>query len=197
MATPAQIAANRANAAKSTGPRTPEGKARSSQNNLRHGFRGGAAIINEQDPAFARILAGHIARYHPSGPAQLAAVHRIARHDYRRRLLDQMQDDLLLSGRLLSCPTALATLFAYAIKEDKKIAAAIREFREMQSISDVRTQSSTPEIEDSNVRTQFQLPEINTQTYEPNWLCSALSAPVHFQPLPSSATTLNWMYTWT
>ena len=37
-ASPEQIAANRANAAKSTGPRTPEGKARSSQNARTHGF---------------------------------------------------------------------------------------------------------------------------------------------------------------
>ena len=39
MATVAQILANRANARRSTGPRTPQGKARSSQNNRRYGFR--------------------------------------------------------------------------------------------------------------------------------------------------------------
>ena len=38
MATPAQIAANRANAQSSTGPRTREGKAASSQNALSHGL---------------------------------------------------------------------------------------------------------------------------------------------------------------
>lgn len=38
MTSPARIAANRRNAQRSTGPRTPEGKARSSQNSLRHGL---------------------------------------------------------------------------------------------------------------------------------------------------------------
>ena len=35
---PEQLAANRANAAKSTGPRTPQGKTRSAQNARKHGF---------------------------------------------------------------------------------------------------------------------------------------------------------------
>ena len=38
MATEKQIAANRLNALKSTGPRTPQGKLVSSLNNTRHGM---------------------------------------------------------------------------------------------------------------------------------------------------------------
>ena len=49
MATEAQIAANRRNAAKSTGPKTKRGRAASSQNARRHGLRGdvGDALLIE------------------------------------------------------------------------------------------------------------------------------------------------------
>lgn len=43
MISPAKLAANRANAIKSTGPRTPAGKARAAQNARRHGLR--AAVV--------------------------------------------------------------------------------------------------------------------------------------------------------
>ena len=58
MATPAQIAANRRNALKSTGPRTAAGKSASSRNALRHGLVARAAVIRGEDPAdFARFRA--------------------------------------------------------------------------------------------------------------------------------------------
>jgi hypothetical protein len=58
MATPAQIAANRRNAIKSTGPRTAAGKVASSRNGLRHGLAARAAVIPGEDPAdFERFRA--------------------------------------------------------------------------------------------------------------------------------------------
>ncbi len=47
MATPAQIAANRANSQKSTGPNTLEGRGRAAMNALIHGMR--SAIEAERD----------------------------------------------------------------------------------------------------------------------------------------------------
>src|ERR1017187_571785 len=47
---PEQLAANRANAAKSTGPRTPEGKTRSAQNARKHGFTASSyAVVRLED----------------------------------------------------------------------------------------------------------------------------------------------------
>ncbi len=49
MATPAQIAANQANAQKSTGPRTPPGKATSCRNSLKHGLSGRGIVLPEAE----------------------------------------------------------------------------------------------------------------------------------------------------
>ena len=57
MATPAQIAANRANAQKSTGPTSAEGKSISRFNALKHGLDAQSLIIPGEDPAAYDALA--------------------------------------------------------------------------------------------------------------------------------------------
>ena len=69
MATTAQIAANRSNAAKSTGPLTKSGKARSSRNALRHGLTAEQVVISGEDPAAFETLQDDLyAHYQPADP---------------------------------------------------------------------------------------------------------------------------------
>jgi len=57
MASPAQIGANQLNSRKSTGPRTPEGLARSSMDALKHGDRSRKlAMLREGACAFEERL---------------------------------------------------------------------------------------------------------------------------------------------
>src|SRR5512146_14868 len=49
MTTEAQITANRLNAQKSTGPRTPEGKAISARNAIKHGLLGENIVVEGED----------------------------------------------------------------------------------------------------------------------------------------------------
>ena len=57
MASQKQIDANRINARKSTGPRSPEGKAASKRNRLTHGIRAEEHVLPGEDPAeFRRFV---------------------------------------------------------------------------------------------------------------------------------------------
>ena len=75
MPTEAQINANRRNAQKSTGPKSPEGKAASALNALKSGIDAWSHIIPGEDPAELEALtaAFHL-HYQPVDPTQLALV---------------------------------------------------------------------------------------------------------------------------
>jgi hypothetical protein len=75
-----QLAANRANAAQSTGPRSPEGKARSSLNSRKHGFTASTfAVVRLEDiDEVARLREDAIAVYQPVNSQELFAIERIA-----------------------------------------------------------------------------------------------------------------------
>jgi hypothetical protein len=77
---PRRLAANRANAQRSTGPRTPEGKTRSAQNARKHGFRAStfAVVRLEELDEIARLKADLIAVYQPVNSQELFALEHVA-----------------------------------------------------------------------------------------------------------------------
>lgn len=71
MASDKKIAANRANAKKSTGPRTATGKARAALNGIPKGRLDGAMVIgSESCDTFHTLEAEYRATYRPQGPTQ-------------------------------------------------------------------------------------------------------------------------------
>ncbi len=71
MTSPNKIQANRRNAQKSTGPRTPQGKARSAQNALTHGLRAERVLLPGEDPELFRRFSDDLLReLNPATPRQ-------------------------------------------------------------------------------------------------------------------------------
>ena len=76
MASPAQHIANQANAQHSTGPRTPEGKARVAQNAVRHGLTAKHLVIRPDDQAeFDQFQADLAAELDPQGMIEALTFH--------------------------------------------------------------------------------------------------------------------------
>jgi len=74
----ARLAANRANAAKSTGPRTPQGKAKAAMNALKHGLTASAPTLQHEDPqTYATLEQSLLADLSPQTPLELILANRI------------------------------------------------------------------------------------------------------------------------
>ena len=99
----AKRAANQANARKSTGPTTPEGKARSSQNAIRHGLLADKAIIpddpQEDRAAFDELFRLLVIEHEPVGPTQRLLVERIAICYWRLRRALRYEADCIHNDR--------------------------------------------------------------------------------------------------
>jgi hypothetical protein len=84
MATEAQIEANRANAQKSTGPRTPEGKAVVSHNSVTHGLLARAGVIpGEQEDEFQAHREGLRKQLRPGAPLEDVLAERVVDLSWR------------------------------------------------------------------------------------------------------------------
>jgi hypothetical protein len=79
MATAKQTAANRENAKKSTGPSTPEGKAKSCMNHLSHGFASATGFIPTEDQEeFEGLLDDLLNHFQPANPHEQILVEKMA-----------------------------------------------------------------------------------------------------------------------
>ena len=95
MATTAQTNANRENAKKSTGPRTPQGKTVSSRNSLVHGMTSGKFLPPDADPQeFFQLLDQFRARFQPFDEVEDALVERLVAAEFKMRSVRYMDAGL-------------------------------------------------------------------------------------------------------
>jgi len=102
MASEAQVLANRANALKSTGPRTGAGKAIACRNAVKHGLTGGPDVIRSEDQgafdAHRERMLGELA---PVGSIESALAERVVSLSWRLKRVGRMQNetiDTLITG---------------------------------------------------------------------------------------------------
>jgi hypothetical protein len=79
-----KLAANRANAEKSTGPRSPLGKIISSANSSRHRILAASVVLDNESPKrFIALLNSFNAHYRPQDPIERSLVERMAVSHWR------------------------------------------------------------------------------------------------------------------
>ena len=95
MISDAQIAANRLNAEKSTGPASPEGRANSRFNSLKSGIYAKSAVLPGEDAAEREALAEAFRqRFHPKTPEQVSLVEELIRGNWILRRLRRSEESL-------------------------------------------------------------------------------------------------------
>ena len=91
-----QIAANRANAQKSTGPQTPAGKAKCSMNALRKGLYAGTVLLPKENPQeYDALRLLYQERLNPQTGYEQELVSQIAQIDWKRIRTEAIEASLL------------------------------------------------------------------------------------------------------
>ncbi|WAT17018.1 hypothetical protein OZN62_08690 [Aurantiacibacter sp. MUD11] len=96
MTSEKQMAANRSNAQKSTGPRTEEGKRRSSLNAFRHGVLSKTAVADHEDAFdYDLLLMALKGDFKPATAVELILVERITNLIWREKRLATAEADMI------------------------------------------------------------------------------------------------------
>jgi hypothetical protein len=170
MSTESQIDANRRNAQKSTGPRTPEGKSISSANALKHGLASGFRVLQaENQEEFDKLIAKYRRDFAPANSYEESLVEEMAQSRWRlaraRRLEAHMLDAMLDATSYSDSDTVLvfALLNNHAgpfVVIQRYIAAAERTgYRAHKQLSAIRRQEA---------RNKAQAARDSAQPNEPN-----------------------------
>jgi hypothetical protein len=108
----ARAEASRRNGARSRGPKTPEGKARSAQNALKHGLRAQKhVVLPEEDVSeFAELEAALVAELAPVGALQTVLARRVAVAVWRLARADRIETELFEERRFADGGLGLALI---------------------------------------------------------------------------------------
>jgi len=180
-----QHAANKANALRSTGPRTEAGKAASSLNGLKHGLTGTMYLTRDEDKEdYARHSSGIIASMSPENELEFRLAASIADDYWRIDRIRRMEQVCLSNLFFENGPAAmkqLALLSVYESRLNRNIRNNHAEYRKLQA--DRRELQN-----EANVASDPELPG-NTALHDENGFGFAFPAGEHaadakVQPIP-------------
>jgi len=151
MATQAQVDANQANSQKSTGPKTPQGKAASSRNRLSHGFASSTRFVRGEDPAeFNLLLDDLLSEHQPATPTEQILVEQMAHHHWINLRATRLQDsEVAIHLKLGMTPTHLPVFIRYQTAAERSFHKAHNELLKAQKkreTSKIGFESKKPEV---------------------------------------------------
>jgi hypothetical protein len=136
MATKAQIAANRANSKKSTGPTTPEGKAKSARNAITHGFAASTHFLDGEDPEdFYGLMHSLVHEFQPATTMEQILVEKIVHNQWLSLRAIRLQNDALryrMESYTGETPHDLGLLIRYQTAADRAFHKAHAELVKVQ-----------------------------------------------------------------
>jgi len=96
MSSQTKIDSARANGAKSHGPKTEEGRQKSSRNALKHGLYSSSVVLNtEPRKQYNEMLDAYLLELQPQGPVELDLVEEMVAAKWRQRRLRAIESELL------------------------------------------------------------------------------------------------------
>jgi len=163
-----KLAANRANAQKSTGPKSEEGKETSKLNSLVHGMLAGAVVITRGDyredaVAFQELLDALVELYRPVGVAEQLEVENIAKCQWRK----------IREARYTNAITRRRTLGVRHREGRRRVAELVVRLKDCTAVELEETAGGLQHLVEvmKNVKMGIQAPELSEEVKEQlTWL---------------------------
>jgi hypothetical protein len=139
-------AINRANSQHSTGPRTLEGKARSSQNALRHGLSSRTALLESEDQAaYQQHCRQFFDQHRPATPTETQLTQELADTAWRLNRVPALEAELLnraahpaneeaaIAFDIVDAHRAISILSLHSARLSRQFQRALQQLREIQA----------------------------------------------------------------
>jgi len=139
-------AINRANSQHSTGPRTEEGKARSSQNALRHGLLSRTPVLRSEDQAaYEQHCRQFFDEHRPATPTETQLTQELADTSWRLNRVPALEAELLnraahpaneeaaIAFDIVDAHRAISILSLHSARLSRQFQRALEQLREIQS----------------------------------------------------------------